>query len=120
VYPAAPKERLVIFGGPVDIERYREGFLTIDDVKWTYRYFHQNSYIPSNMRSLTEEVKQRRWTFTLLHEEFVPASEEKTEEEKEQGPIVNIKKKPSLFYLGLCIHRIVKGPGLIVNTTIRH
>jgi hypothetical protein len=98
VDPAAPKERLTMFGGPVSIERYREGFLTIEDVKWTWRYFHQNTYIPSNMKSLTAELKQRRWTFTLLHDEFM-AVEEKKEVEKAMtsGPIVNMKKKPSLF-----------------------
>ncbi len=87
-----------MFGGPISIEVYREDFLTIKDVKWTHRYFHQNSYIPSNMKSLTNEMKQRRWTFTLLYEDVIQREETQKEDEKlPLAPVVNMKRKPSLF-----------------------
>lgn len=50
------------------------------------------------MQSLTAEMKQRRWTFTLLHDDFMPEEEKKeVENAMSSGPIVNMKKKPSLF-----------------------
>lgn len=96
--PSPPKECLEMFGGPISIEVYREDFLTIKDVKWTHRYFHQNSYIPSNMKSLTNEMKQRRWTFTLLYDDVIQREETQKEDEKSPlAPVVNMKRKPSLF-----------------------
>jgi hypothetical protein len=50
------------------------------------------------MKSLTNEMKQRRWTFTLLYDDVIQREETQKEDEKlPLAPVVNMKRKPSLF-----------------------
>lgn len=97
---ANKKEVLSSFGGTVDIDKFRSGFMTVKSLDFLERCFDNNASMTSNLNSITSDITQRR--FTYCFESMSMISEEKEgEKQKEelQKPTLHQKivKHKSLF-----------------------
>lgn len=85
------------FGGPMTIQEFREGSLTIDSIEWVNRCFESKSH-PTNNMYMNARIRDFKYDFYLYPQYHTSKEEQKQEETVDEPTILMANIDESFFY----------------------
>jgi hypothetical protein len=95
--PLAPKkETLHVFGGTLDIQNFRKGFMMVESIDWITRCFIDKKTLDMGLRAISASPRLRAFTYSFMVPttsiDMVPKSKQEQEQDTQIMPILHKKQ----------------------------